>query len=323
MNKTRQRPLHLKRTALTLIGFMAMAFVSMAISKTASAVSLKPASVITDSSIKLGDLFDGLDNKADRVLGPAPRPGQDMTLNARTLMRIAKALDLDWRPVSSADTIVLTRAATVIERNQVEDSIKNALHGEGLNGDFNVIIPNEMAEMILPYETPNSVEVVSLNYLPNTDRFEAMLAAPSKENAVRQMRVSGSVERLVKVPVPRTTLQAGDLIGIRDIDFIDMPEERVNHDLVMKAEDLVGMTPRRILMSGKTVKLNEIEAPRIVDRGENVTMVFTANGMTLTAQGKALEFGAMGDYIRVTNTSSNETVQGLVTGAREITVQNF
>ena len=60
--------------------------------------------------------------------------------------------------------------------------------------------------------------------------------------------------------------------------------------------------------------------PQMVSRGELVTMVFDQNGMRLTAKGRALEDGTMGQSIKVSNTGSNRTIEGRVTGSKQITV---
>jgi len=43
--------------------------------------------------------------------------------------------------------------------------------------------------------------------------------------------------------------------------------------------------------------------------------------MTLTAKGKALQDGALGDMVRVANTDSNKSLQGVVTAHREVTIR--
>ncbi len=324
--KTKQtidRPLKLRESVIGLLALIALAMVFIAVPQHASAVSLKPTSVITDTTIKLGDVFDGLDHKEDRILGAAPRPGQDMVLNARTLMRIAIALDLDWRPSSAEEQIVLTRAATVIDENMIKDAVKNALSAEGVSGSYDLLIPNEMSEMILPHDADASVEIINVSYRPDQDKFEATVVAPNKEKPLSQMRVSGSIERLASVPVLRNNMQAGEIISLSDIDMSEIPAKMIQDDMVLSADDLVGMAPRRVLFGGKTIKSNEIEAPRIVGRGEIVTMLFEAGGLSLTAEGKALEFGAKGDIIRVVNTSSSQPVQARVTGVNQVSVTSF
>lgn len=323
MRKTYKTQLKIRETALGTLALIAITITAMAWPQHAAAVSLKHSSVIEGDRITLGDLFTGLERNEDRVLGPAPRPGQDMVLNARTLLRIAIALDLQWRPVSSADQVILRRAATVIDEDMIKDTLKNELVSDGLNGKFNIIIPKEMSEMILPADQIRSVEVTDMDFNPTQNRFSAILVAPSKDNPLHRTSIQGSVQRLVEVPVLRDTLSNGVVIGARDIEYIDLPEHRLKHNMIVDASELVGMTPRRILFADKPIKTTDIEAPRIVGRGERVTMIFKQGALTLTAKGKALEYGAKGDVIRVSNASSSRTVDAMVIGENEVMVQSF
>ena len=83
-------------------------------SKMAMAASLKQISVVSDDVLRLGDVFDNISRNADYVLGAAPKPGEDMVLNARTLYRIASAMDVEWRPATSGDSITIRREANII-----------------------------------------------------------------------------------------------------------------------------------------------------------------------------------------------------------------
>ena len=83
------------------------------------------------------------------------------------------------------------------------------------------------------------------------------------------------------------------------------------------------MTPRRMVIEGKPIKLSEIEAPQIVRRGQNVTIIFKNGAMELTAMGKALENGSKGDLIRVVNANSSRTVAATITAEKEVRVQSF
>ncbi len=287
----------------------------------ASAISLKSASVVSDKTITLGDIFTGLPEGGDRVLGLAPQPGQEMVLNARTLLRIALALDLPWRPVSAADQVVVTRAATIISREAIDAALAGKLQEHGVTGKYKTVIDDGMAQIILPRETEAGVEVDSFKYKPESGHFEAVLVSPSMENPLHRTKITGTVQKMTSIPVLRETLPSGSVIGMNDIDYIEVKETDLQQQTILRAEDLVGMSPRRMQYAGKPLRTSDMEMPRIVTRGDTVTMLLQAGGMTLTASGKALENGAKGDFIRVMNTSSNKMIEGLVTASKEVTVK--
>lgn len=321
-NKKRKSRLMIREWSMGLV-LMASLGLALIVPQTASAISLKETGVIESDTIRLGDIFTGLERDADKVLGAAPRPGQDMVLNSRTLIRIATALDLPWRPATSADQIVLRRAATIIDGSMIKDALKNEISARGMPGKFEIVLPEGEQQILLPQDAEQSLEIASLDMQPGKDKFEAVIVAPSKSNPIKEMRISGTMQRLVEVPVLQSALQNGDVIGQQDIGFIDAQAETIAQGTVLKAEDLIGMTPRRILHAGQPIKASDVAHPRMVERGKNVTMVFSQQGLTLTAQGKALENGSKGDVIRVVNAASSKTIEATVTNAGEVTVQSF
>lgn len=284
------------------------------------AMGLKENVVVSDNTIKLGDIFYGLERDEDRVLGVAPRPGQDMVLNARTLLRIAIALDLPWRPTNSGEQVVIRRDATIIGQAAIESHLKQAISAEGYAGDFKVRIPPDYTQIVLPRKEPATLEVTRVSVNQSKSSFEAVVAAPSADNPIQTFQVSGTIHPLITVPVLRQNIENGRIIGERDIDYIQVPESEFVQGTVTDEQALIGMTPRRFAIAGRPLRAGDLSAPQIVSRGQMVTVVLNDGVLNLTAKGKALENGAKGDLIRVVNISSNITIEAEVTGVNEVRV---
>jgi flagella basal body P-ring formation protein FlgA len=297
------------------------AFITVLTAQKAMAANLKSVSVINDDVLRLGDIFDGITRNADYVIGAAPKPGQDMVLNARTLYRIAVAMDLPWRPQTTGDQIVIRREATVVSYPTIENTLRNELKKKGVQGNFKVNLNNGKPTMILPKELPEHVEISSIEYDTQKDYFKASLVAPSRENPVRKIDVNGFVERLVKVPVLRTNLRNGDIIGENDVELIEVSQKNLQHDLILDKEDLIGMTPRRFGYAGKMVLAGTLERPQLVERGDKVTIAFKEGPLLLTAKGRALQSGAKGDLIRIKNINSSRAVDAIVVGQNHVAIR--
>ncbi|HPF78462.1 MAG TPA: flagellar basal body P-ring formation chaperone FlgA [Alphaproteobacteria bacterium] len=289
--------------------------------RSAMAATLKSVSIVNDDSLKLGDIFDGLKHNADYVIGPAPQPGQDMVLNARTLYRIAVAMNLPWKPNSSGDQIVIRREATVVPYTMIENSIRNKLKEKGVSGNINIALNNGKPTIVLPHDLPENAEVTSLNFDFQKDYFEATIVAPSKANPVQKILVSGMVERMVPVPVLRSNMQNGDIIGENDIKMINVNQKSLQHDIVLDKEDMIGLTPRRLAYAEKFVLEGMLEKPQLVGRGDKVSITYREGPLVLTAKGKALQSGAKGDIVRVTNINSSRSVDALVVGENLVVAQ--
>lgn len=308
------------RVALFLFSLSLGMLVLVAGTRAALAATLKSESVITGEYIRLGDVFDGVKN-ADYILGPAPAPGKDMILNARTLYKIASALNVEWQPASSAEQLVLKREASVIPLTAITNKLEGKLAEDGVDGKFSITYTNQPSDIILSGGSKTTMEVTALSRDAQSDTFNAIIVAPSAADPQKRMTVSGRIERMISVPVLANTLRNGDIIGTRDIDWIDVPQNRIANGTLLDEADLINMTPRRTVNSGKPIIGNELESPKMVDRGDSITLVFETGPLVLTAKGKSLQAGAVGDTVRVSNTDSNKNLSGIVTAYREVTVR--
>ncbi len=126
----------------------------------------------------------------------------------------------------------------------------------------------------------------------------------------------------IEVAVPVRRLRAGEVIGSADIAWVSLPLARVGDGVAIDAEELIGMSPRRTLTADQPVRRSDLRLPIVVHRGDGIAMVLEAPGLQVTARGRALEDGAMGETIRVVNVDSNRTIDALVTGPNTVSVMS-
>lgn len=309
------------RIFMLMFALFAALIVLAAGAHAATAVSLKPAGLIAGESLTVGDIFSGLPaDKASYILGPGPAPGKDMVLDARSLMRIAIALDMPWRPDSSATSITVRRDATVIGKDQIDAGLREALLSEGLDGSFDMNYSTGTPQIAMNPGLPMTFDVTALAYDRTKDTFTATLSAPSADDPQTVITVGGVIAHKVQIPVLRTTLKNGSLINERDLEMIEIFARELQPDMIIDAETAVGLTPRRVIAAGKPLRGIDLETPQLVSRGDNVTLVFDSSPLYLTAKGKALQSGGKGDLVRVVNVASNRSIEGLVSGSGQITV---
>lgn len=308
------------RIAVLIFALTAGLIFAVAGAKAAMAATLRGEGTISGDYIRLGDIFEGTKN-GEYVLGPAPAPGKEMILNARTLYKIASALDVDWKPANATEQIILRREAAILSQADITAELEKKLQDSGVKEKFSIAFTNTVNDILLPAGSDETMEITAFNFDPSEDRFNAVIVAPSAENPLKRASISGRIERLIPVPVLMNALRNGDIIGAADIDWIDMPENKIPNGTARSEKDLIDMAPKRTAAAGKPLLLNDLTHPQMVDRGDAVTIVFETGVMTLTAKGKALQAGAMGDTVRVANTDSNKNLQGVVTAHREVTIR--
>ena len=78
------------------------------------------------------------------------------------------------------------------------------------------------------------------------------------------------------------------------------------------ATEAVGLETRVAIYQGRPIRPADLGPPAIVDRNQIVALSYVAGALTITAEGRALARGGVGDRIRVMNVASRTTVSGIV-----------
>lgn len=78
------------------------------------------------------------------------------------------------------------------------------------------------------------------------------------------------------------------------------------------ADQVVGQVLRVAVQAGRPLRADDLTEPEIVARNQLIKLHYAQGGMTIAAEGRALDAGAIGQMVRVMNLSSRGTVQGVV-----------
>lgn len=282
---------------------------------------LKPSVVLNGDAITLGDIWENIGDKAGTPLANAPAPGKRITLETRWLMAVAQSYGIDWRPASPFERSVVERAGQSVDIRTIETELREALTMEGAPVGASIEISNrQQLHIVIPASASPTVAVKDLAYDPRMNRFQAVVEAPAgAPNSVR-FKVMGSVYASARIPVLAHAMGRGDVIREDDIQWVDVREEVVRRDIISNARMLVGQEPRYQLRAGVPVRTNEVQKPVVVAKNSSVTIMLRSKFMTLTAQGRAIEEGSVGDVIRVTNVQSKQTVDARIEGPGQVSV---
>lgn len=295
-----------------------MMAVQMAMTANISAFAMatpKTDSVITSDKITVGDVFDGVETGAASYLAPAPASGKTVTYTAHDLSRISEAFHLGWTETAGAQ-VTIRMASSTIDRYDIEAALQEKIAAE-LHGDkFEMELADRSIHMTTPSETKPVLSIENLKYDMTKGEFTATAMADDVKKELR-----GRIFQINQIPVLKTALRSGDVISASDIDYIDMRSNIITNSMIIDAKKLIGQTPRRGVAALRPLTLTDVQLPIIVKKGDSVTMALKSNSISLTAQGKALDNGAVGDNIRVMNISSKQTIDATVTGEQTVTVR--
>lgn len=292
---------------------------------TASAAPvLRDMVVVESDSLRLGDLFEDVGDKADIVVGPAPKIGRSAVYDALRLAKIARKYGLGWYPASQSSYVTVERAGRVITVSEVEDALRTAVreylakHGAGRK--VRVSVDNRHVPLYAEPRALSGVQVRSLWMDPAGERFTATVAASDAPSA-DVAKVSGRTFEVTSIPVLTRRMGSGEVVRAGDLKFREVRSDQIDADVITDADAVIGLSPRRYAVEDSPMKVSDFRPPVVVTKGSIVNMVVETPYMLLTAQGRASEDGAMGDVIRVLNTQSNTTVDAVVEGPSRVVIR--
>lgn len=129
---------------------------------------------------------------------------------------------------------------------------------------------------------------------------------------------------LVPVPAAADTLTAARVVRA---NAVIEPGDFTVADLSVPGAltsdiDITGLEARVTLYPGRPIMPAHVGPAAVVTRNQTVTLVYRQGGLSISAEGRALSRGGIGDTVRVMNLSSRNTVTGLVRPDGAVQVAN-
>ena len=116
----------------------------------------------------------------------------------------------------------------------------------------------------------------------------------------------------VRIVVPAHDIARGDVISESDLTFGAANGDALMAGTVTTMHALDGMQARRVLRAGEALQASDVRRPVVVTKGQTVTMQFSAPGVELTAMGRAMSEGGVGDTVTIQNPASFRMISAIV-----------
>lgn len=130
-----------------------------------------------------------------------------------------------------------------------------------------------------------------------------------------------SADEVVSYPSAVNPIQRGHIITEEMLQMTERDSKQtLPSDTLFFYDQIVGQAAKRTLMAGKPITVNDVQLPTIIKRNSTVPLVYMDGSLLMSATGRALDQGAVGDAIRVMNLSSRKTIQGIILPTGEIDV---
>jgi flagella basal body P-ring formation protein FlgA len=284
----------------------------------ARAATLRAFRLLPSGNVRLSDMFDDL-ACADRVLGAAPAPGGRILVQAPQLAAIARDYGVDWRPVTGAEQTLLERDATAFSLAAVTALLRPKLAEAGAPDDSTIALP-DYAPILVPKGAVPDAELADFTYDPATMRFSALLTVTMRDAPPVTTKIAGQAMRMVDAVVLARPLSAGSILTAESLRATRLPAGALRGDAPLTLNAVSGLALRHSIPAGQPLVMGDLLHPVLVARNANVRMILSAGAIALSAEGVALEDGAMGAHIRVQNPSSHAVMLAEITGADEVRI---
>jgi flagella basal body P-ring formation protein FlgA len=129
-----------------------------------------------------------------------------------------------------------------------------------------------------------------------------------------------AVETEAPVLVLRRALARRARIEALDVELQTRRLPGIASNFVNDVTAVQGRRLRRALPAGSPLTTDALDKDVLVQRGQRVTLIASASGVEIRAQGQALTEGAAHDRIRVQNVNSLKVVEGVVENAGTVRV---
>jgi flagellar basal body P-ring formation protein FlgA len=287
--------------------------------------ALKASATVTNDVVRIGDLVENAGPVADVPIFRAPDLG---TTGAVATNRVVEAIrphqliDIDTRGIVE---VVVTRSSRAIAAPEISARIAQALAGQyGLGTAHNIMVNFDREVHTLQVE-PNvtgDLQVAALAYDPRTTRFDVTFDIPSSAELRRQAtRYTGTAIETVNTVAVDHPVERGEVLKASDLTILRRP--KTDGGAINDISAVAGLAARHQLHPGQPLTSADVMKPEIMQRNDNVTIVYEAPGLKLTMRGQSQDVGGLGDTINVLNIQSKRVVQGVVAGPGRVTVNSL
>lgn len=281
-----------------------------------ASIKLKDAQVIQKEFLSLSDFFAGLDPTLDQEILEAPSVGQKKHYPHSWVVQLAKNFNINWVPEHNMG-IEFSRTSqetkTVNIQNEIQDYIVSNYPNRCVD-PFEIKFDNALTQNVL---TSNNGENLVKNFQwVGRNNFVVTI-----NSSARTQKIRGTFFSVAYVPTLNKTKYPGQVIEKEDISFTAVKEREITSKTLMVESDIIGKTlGRRMIKANTPIKEVDVVNPKVIKKGDLITIKVETKNIVITARGKAEKAAAVGDTVQVLNLQSKKTIEGIVKNSHTVVI---
>ena len=305
--------------------FLALAIVLAAASAAAQTTPVLRANVsVSGELVRIGDFVEHATGEVAQVaLFRAPDLGTTGAVPVAQVIDALRAHRVIGVATNDIREVMVTREARTLSQKEIATEVARALerrNGLGEAANLAVNLDRDVRVMQLDAAHRGGLTPIAVRYEPRTTRFDVTFEIEREQGQTpTRLRFTGTVLETVETAVVTRSVERGEILKSADVVVERRPKAEAGADPAAR-DRAIGMQLRRGVRAGQPLRMPDLAKADLVQRDQNVTLIYETNGLYLTMRGKSIDAGSEGDTVSVMNLQSKRTVQGTVTGPGQVTM---
>ena len=271
------------------------------------------------SEIQAPDFLAGEIGKMD--MGYAPKPGEIMKFDKDRLLSKIYSNTLVSRdaPVSGPDTIYVKRSSQSVSEETVRAAFMKYAASETGVEDFRLRNFNVRGFEEYPGGELRIVFDQSRRLEPG-GRFSTRAGVYVNGKEVDSLLLNGWIDVYEKLVCAKAPVKRKTVIQAEDLEVKRVNTSGMRRSYADSVEEVAGMISRSRIDEGDFIRLDRLENPPLVKRGEVVKLIASKGNLRIVTSGISKEDGSSNASVRVENLRSGRIVRGIVKGRSRVEV---
>ena len=288
-----------------------------------AAPALRASVTVTSDLVRIGDIVDNAGTAAQIAIYRAPDLGTTGALPVAQVLNALRSHQVIGVDTRDLKEISVTRLARTLEGKDIEQQVARALerkNGLGDAANLNLTFDRDPGDVRLDASNTGGMQATAVRYDTRNKRFDITFEIANENGtASTKLRFAGTAIETIEAAVLARNVERGEVLKSSDVVVERRPKAEAGADAAAR-DGAVGMQARRQLRAGQALRVADLAKPDLVQRDQNVTLIYETAGLYLTVRGKALDSGTEGDVVNVMNLQSKRTVSGTVTGRGQVSI---
>ena len=278
---------------------------------------------VSGDLVRIGDVIDNAGSAGQIAIYRAPDLGTTGSLPVAQVINTLRAHQVIGVDTRDLKEISVTRLARTLEGKDIELQIARALerrNGLGDAANLSLTFDRDPSDVRLDAGFTGAMQAAIVRYDNRNGRFDVTFEIGNESGAApTKLRFTGTAVETVEATVVARNVERNEILKSSDVVVERRPKAEVGTDPAAR-DRAVGMQARRQLRAGQAVKTADLVKPDLVQRDQNVTLIYEVPGIYITMRGKALDNGTEGDVVNVMNLQSKRTLSGTVIGRGQVSI---